>query len=114
MANGKKSILDNSGKIRLVKWLMQNEASLQGWTIQAITDRVSKELKISLAVSTVKRTIDDGELGIKYKRANGGAPPMAQLFGRVDRLEEALQKLCVTVGLNPMDIMPPKNQDNDE
>jgi len=114
MANGKKNILDNSGKIRLVKWLMQNEASLQGWTIQAITDRVSKELKITLAVSTVKRTIDDGDLGIRYKRANGGAPPMAQLFKRVDRLEEALQKLCIAVGISPNDVLPPKDEDAGE
>ena len=97
-----KSILGNTDKIRLVKWLLNNQSSLEGWTISAITERATKELKISCVDSTVKRTIDDGELGIKYRRATStNLPPIARLYHRVDAIEKAYIKLCNELGVTP-------------
>lgn len=109
--NDRSPTITNVEKLQLFKWLITKQEELHDLTISQIAQKASKQLQISCKDPTVKRTIDDGGIDIRYKHAGQGGT-IAVAFRRIKQLEAAYMKLCKEVGTVPDPLVMKENQQN--
>lgn len=81
-------------RLTLFKYLISPPVDFNGWSINEVAERASKDLKFDIDPRNIKALIRNGQINIKFKKNSEGHSPMSVLTTKVKMLQDGYLHLC--------------------